>query len=197
VTRAAEPGSDLDDALRSVVVEVESHLSAAGWDAPAHLFALVRTRELAVAEPELAAELGIVDGSAALFTPVEQELDDQTGPVEQLLARISWPDTVEGVVVVVERVVLPPEAEADVPPDLDAATEYAATHAAREDVRIAVGALRTGESHCVVRLRSHDSNEALVQGADVVPALVAAVRETLEPEPHGFDVGAHISRGDG
>jgi hypothetical protein len=197
VTGSAEPGTDLCDALRSVVIEVESHLSAAGWDAPAHLFALVRTRELAAAEPELSVELGIVNGSATRFTPVEQELDDQTEPVEQLLARISWPDTVEGVVVVVERVVLPPEAEADVPRDPDAATEYAAAHAAREDVRIAVGALRTGERHCVVRLRSHDFDEALVQGADVVPALVAAVRETLEPEPHRFDDGADIPRGDG
>jgi hypothetical protein len=196
VTGAAEPRADLADALRAVVVEVESHVDAAGWDAPPHLFALVPTRELAAAEPELAVELGIANGNAAVFTPVEQELDDRTEPLEELLGRIAWPDPVQGVVVAVERVVLPPEAEAGVPEDPIAAAGYAAAHEAREEVRITVGALRSGESHCVVRLRSHDTDEALVQGADVVPALVAAVRETLEPEPHRFDGGAHTPRGD-
>jgi hypothetical protein len=183
MSNAPQPVADHAAALRGVVVEVEAHASAAGWDAPAHLFALVPTRELAAAEPELAAELGILDGSAPLFTPVEQELDDDTQPIERFLAQISWPDAVHGSVVVVERVVLPPEVEADVPDELAAAADFAAAHPAREDVRMTVGVLRTGESHCVLRLRSHDFDDALVQGADVVPALVAAVRETLEPEP--------------
>jgi hypothetical protein len=197
MTEAAQPTPDLAAALRSVVLEVETHVSAAGWDAPALLFALVPTRELAAAEPELAAELGIADGTASLFTPVEQELEDQAQPVEQLLARIGWPDTVAGAVVVVERVVLPPEAEVDVPAEPDAAADYAAGHTAREDVRIAVGALRSGESHCVVRLRSHDFDNARMQGPDVVPALVAAVRETLETESRRRDAGGDTLRGDG
>lgn len=167
-------------ALSAVVVEVEAHAAAGGWDAPAQLFALVPTRELAAAEPELAAELGIGDGSARSLTPVEQELEDPQQPVEQLLGQISWPDAVVGAVVVVERVVLPPDAEGDVPDDPRAAATFAAEHAARKDVRIAAGALRSGESHCVVRLRTHDSDQALLHGPDVVPALVTALRETLE-----------------
>ena len=68
--------SDVALGLRVAVVEVERHASECGWDQPSRLFALVRTTELAAAEPELAAELGISDGTADLFTPVEQELED-------------------------------------------------------------------------------------------------------------------------
>jgi hypothetical protein len=177
--RAVIADGDPEAALRAVVVEVEAHVSGAGWDAPARLFALVPTRELAAAEPELAAELGITAGDAPPLTPVEQELDEQTEAVEDLLGRIAWPTAVRGAVVVVERVVLPPGVEVDVPEDSEAAAQFAADHPQRQDVRIAAGALRSGASHCVVRMRAHDSDDALVQGPDVVPALVAAVRETL------------------
>lgn len=191
------PSDDTAEALRGVVAEVEAHVGAAGWDAPARLFALVPTQELAMAEPELAAELGILDGSASMLTPVEQELDEQAEAVEALLARIAWPAAVHGAVVVVERVVLPPAAEVDVPEDPAAAADYAAKHPERADVRIAVGALRSGVSHCVVRMRAHDSDDALLQGADVVPALVSAVRETLEIDAGAPDGVPTTPRGDG
>ena len=129
----------------SSVVEVERHASEAGWDQPARLFALVPTDELVAAEPELAAELGISDGTADLFTPVEQELDEHAGALEELLERISWPPIGRRArLAVVERVVLPPEAEEAVPDDPGAAGAYAAAHPDREDVRIAVGVLRSG-----------------------------------------------------
>lgn len=171
------PATELD--LRVAVVEVEQHASGSGWDQPARLFALVPTVELAAAEPELAAELGISDGTNPLLTPVEQELDDQHQSLEELLGQISWPESVVGVLAVLERVVLPPEVEASVPVDPMEAVEFAAGHAAREDVRIAVGVLRSGQAHCVLRMRSHDSDDALIHGSDVVPALVEALRETL------------------
>jgi hypothetical protein len=139
----------------------------------------VPTEELAAAEPELAAELGISDGSADLYTPVEQELDEHAGSLEALLEQITWPSSVAGALAVVERLVLPPEAEESVPDDPTAAGAYAETHPAREDVRIAVGALRGGQTHCVVRLRSHDSDDALIHGPDLVPGLVRALHETL------------------
>lgn len=166
--------------LRIAVVEVERHASHAGWDLPPRLYALVSTTALAVAEPELAAELGIADGSADRFTPVEQELDGQVESLEQLLSTITWPETVAGALAVVERVVLPPEAEAELPPDPVSAAAFAAGHPQREEVRIAAGVLRSGPSHCVLRLRSSDDDQALIHGADVVPGLVAALRETLE-----------------
>ncbi len=166
-------------ALRMAVVEAERHTGAEGWDQPGRLFALVRTSELAVAEPELTAELGISDGTANVFTPVEQELHDPVESLEVLLGRISWPDTVAGAMAVVERVVLPPEAEVEVPDDPETAAAFAAEHPDREDVRIAVGLLRTGETHSVVRLRAHDNDDALLHGPDMVPSLVGALRETL------------------
>jgi hypothetical protein len=176
------PRDDLSDdalGLRVAVVEVERYASAAGWDQPSRLYALVPTLELAAAEPELAAELGISDGSADVFTPVEQELDEHDGSLEQLLGRIMWPDSVSGALAVVERVVLPLDAETTVPDDPGAASDYAAAHPQREEVRIAVGVLRSGETHCVLRLRSHDDDDALIHGPDVVPGLVDALRETL------------------
>lgn len=175
--------ADRTRGLRSVVAEVERYASASGWDSPSRLFALVRTAELAAAEPALAAELGIPDDAAELYTPVEQELEERSGSLEELLGRITWPEAVEGALAVVERVVLPPEAEDDVPDDPGAAAEYAAGHDASQDVRIAVGVLRSGEAHCVLRMRSHDSDDAVLHGPDVVPGLVLALRETLEEEP--------------
>jgi hypothetical protein len=165
--------------LRVAVVEVERHASQAGWDQPARLYALVPTAELAAAEPELAAELGISDGTADLYTPVEQELDEQQGSLEGLLEQITWPSSVVGALAVVERLVLPPEAEESVPDNAEEAGAYAEAHPAREDVRIAAGVLRSGQTHCVVRMRSHDSDDALIHGPDVVPGLVRALHETL------------------
>jgi hypothetical protein len=166
--------------LRAAVVQVEHYMSDGGWDQPARLFALVRTSELAAAEPDLAAELGVHDGAAGLFTPVEQELQDESGPLEELLGRITWPDSVEGAIAVVERVVLPPTVEADVPDDPREAMQFAAVHPDREELRIAAGVLRSGEGHCVMRMRSHDSDDSLLDGADVAPGLIWALRETLD-----------------
>lgn len=166
-------------ALRVAVVEVERHASGSGWDQPARLFALVPTVELAAAEPQLAVELGITDGSQPLLTPVEQELEEDQRSLDDLLGEIMWPESVVGALAVLERVVLPPQAESSVPDDAAEAEAFAAEHPDREDVRIAVGVLRSGEAHCVLRLRSHDSEDALIHGSDVVPHLVEALRETL------------------
>ncbi len=168
-------------ALRTAVVEIERHSSDAGWDQPGRIYALAVTAELAAAEPELALELGIADGTAGVFTPVEQELDEAVDSLEELLGRITWPDTVAGAMAVVERVVLPPEVEGEVPDDPEIAASYAADHPDHEDVRIAAGVLRSGETHCVIRMRSHDDDDALLHGADLAPGLVSALRETLEP----------------
>jgi hypothetical protein len=165
--------------LRIAVVEVERHASHAGWDQPGRLYALVPTADLAAAEPELAAELGISDGTADLYTPVEQELDEHAGSLEGLLEQITWPPSVVGALAVVERLVLPPEAEESVPDNPTEAGAYAEAHPRREDVRIAVGVLRGGQTHCVVRMRAHDSDDALVHGPEVVPGLVRALHETL------------------
>jgi hypothetical protein len=174
-----EPVSSNAIALRIAVVEVERHASGSGWDQPPRLFALVPTVELAAAEPHLAAELGITDGSEQVLTPVEQELEEDQRSLDDLLGEIMWPESVVGALAVLERVVLPPQAESAVPDDPSEAVAFAAEHPDREDVRIAVGVLRSGEAHCVLRMRSHDDEDALIHGSDVVPHLVEALRETL------------------
>lgn len=169
------------ESVRQAVLEVERHVHEAGWDQPGRLFALAPTAELLRSEPQLAQSLGADGETAAELTPVEQELEDGGADrLERLLPRIGWPDSVAGVVAVVERVVLPPDAEAGVPLNPDEAASYAAAHPGREDVRIVAGVLRDGSSHCVLRLRSHEHDEELVQGEDLVPALLGALRGTLE-----------------
>jgi hypothetical protein len=168
--------------LLDVAVEVERYVQEAGWDRPGRLFALVPTAELLEKEPDIAGELGVHANTAEGLTPVEQDIEDKGRPLEELLARIAWPPAVVGVMAAVERVVLPPEVEGDVPDEPERAVAFAAMHPAREDVRIVAGVLRSGEAHCVLRLRSHDSDDDLMHGYDLVPGLVAALRETLERE---------------
>ena len=93
----------------------EHYVSDDGWDQPGRLFALVPTADLVEAEPDLAIELGVHEGTYEALTPVEQEIDQNVRSLEELLTRIAWPSTVVGGGRVVERVVLPPAVERDVP----------------------------------------------------------------------------------
>lgn len=171
--------SDTPSPLARAVVEVEHHAHESGWDTPPKLFALVPTDELVAREPALAEQLGLDPAaSAGTLTPVEQEELPAETPLEETLQRIMWPAEVTGCAAVLERLTLPPEAEAGLPDDPAQAQEYAAHHPDRQEVRIAVGASRDGTQHCVLRVRSHDG--ALVQGADLVPELARLLHQTLE-----------------
>ncbi|WP_279536545.1 PPA1309 family protein [Cellulomonas shaoxiangyii] len=172
-------------ALADAVREIEHHVAAAGWDAPVRVFALVRTQAALASEPGLAAQLDPAVLAAAQaddwhLTSVEQEGLPAAGDLEGLLAGLSWPPAVDGAAVTVERVVLPPGAEADLPEDPEAAVAALLAHPAREDVRLAVGVLRGGPAWCALRTRANDSDDAVGQGPDLVPGLVEAVRATLE-----------------
>lgn len=187
-TSAATPDTDPDaarHALADAVLEVEHHVAAAGWDGPVRVFALVRTQAALEAEPTLAAQLDPAVLAAARaerwhLTSVEQEGLPAAPDLETLLAGLSWPATVDGVALTVERVVLPPDASQDVPADQDAALAWLLAHPQREDVRLAVGVLRAGPAWCVVRTRRNDEDDLVGQGADVVPGLVEALRSTLD-----------------
>jgi hypothetical protein len=174
-----------EDALRAVVREVELHAARAGWDRPAQLFALVDTADLLSREPQLAELLGVEAGAADGLTPVEQ--DSVEGELEELLAEILWPPEVSGCAVVVERLVLPPEAEGKIPTESTDAAQYVADHAERQEIRIVAGALRSGESWCALRLRSHDEDDSVVLGHDLVPALLELLHATLEPDAGDTD----------
>ncbi|GAB2987521.1 PPA1309 family protein [Nocardioides montaniterrae] len=173
---------DTDPALASVVLELEKHHAQAGWDQPARLYALVDTAQFVAAEPALASQLGLDDSrEQGSFTPIEQEeLPGEN--LEEVLGTIAWPDSVTGCAVVVERLVLPPAADGQVPEDPAAAEEFAREHPERQEVRIVAGVTRGGSAYCAVRLRSEDDDMAVMGGVDVVPNLVAALRDTLADE---------------
>ncbi|MEW2358346.1 PPA1309 family protein [Spirillospora sp. NPDC029432] len=167
--------------LEEVVQDLERHSAQEGWDAAPRLYALVQSKELRVAEPELADQLGLspdVDTLAALEQPA---LPEQAA-VEDALATIAWPDAVTGCALVLERVVLPPEVEEEIPEDAAEAAEFAAKHPAREDVRMVVGVLRDGTRHSALRLRRHDVDDEVLVGPDLVPALADALAATFEPD---------------
>ena len=171
--------------LAEAVTEIERHVATAGWDGPVRVFALVSTGRALEAEPGLAQQLPapvieVARQDPHHMTSVEQEGLPESDSLEELLGGMSWPATVDGAAVVVERVVLPPEAEEAMPPEPDAALAYLMGHPDRQDVRLAVGALRTGETWCAVRTRANDEDAAVGGGPDVVPGLVAAVRATLD-----------------
>jgi hypothetical protein len=141
----------------------------------------VDTAALAEREPALAALMGLDDASAAgSMTPIEQE--QLTRPLEEVLPEIAWPDEVVGCAAVVERLVLPPGADSDIPDDRIEAAEYAATHPDRQEVRIVAAATRDGASWCALRLRSHDDDDSVLAGADLVPPLLQLLHATLEPD---------------
>lgn len=182
------PADEAREALIAALIEIEHHVGAAGWDQPARLFALVRTDELIVAEPELAAHLGLratADGGpAGHLSSVEQEDFREVGQggdesdLPQVLARIAWPDAVHGCALALERSFLPPSAEADIPADPQEAAAYVAGHPERQDLRVVVGVTRDGVSHGVARVVS--SPDDLLGGDELAPGIASALAATLD-----------------
>lgn len=172
---------EVDAVLQGAVREIESHASEAGWDQPGRLYALVPTSDLLAREPKLAAAMGIDEASAAgSLTPVEQDQLPAERTLEQALEEIMWPAEVFGCAAVVERLVLPPDANGNMPQDPSAAQEYAASHPDRQEVRIVAGATRDGTTYCALRLKSHDDDMSVVESTDLVPALLQLLLSTLE-----------------
>ncbi|WP_019807784.1 PPA1309 family protein [Saccharomonospora halophila] len=150
--------------------EVEEFVAAGGWNQPTRLFALVATAEILRQQPELAAQLD----PDSEFTPVAQE-ELPEGDLAEALGRIAWPDLVQGCALAQEIVVLPPEAESELPDvggsdgagtdgagtdgrdpdeeDLERLRRAAADHPSRTEARLVAAVLRDGEASCVLRLR--------------------------------------------
>jgi hypothetical protein len=180
-TPTPQAGPEVDPVLRSAVREIEEHASEAGWDQPARLYALVPTSDLLAREPALAAAMGLEESTAAgSLTPIEQDEVPVDKPLESVLEQIMWPAEVFGCAAVVERLVLPPEADQQMPDDPRSAEEYAASHPDRQEVRIVAGATRDGSTYCALRMRSHDDAFSVLESPDLVPALLELVRSTLE-----------------
>lgn len=168
--------------LTRAVIEIERHVAADGWDRPLRLFALVPTSDLLAEQPGLAETLEL---SADAFTdpghltPVEQEDLPAAATLEELLGAMAWPAEVVGAALTVERVMLPPAVEPQLPALETDAVRWAAEHPDRQEVRLAVAVLRDGGRECALRFRAHDSDQAVLSGADLVPGLADALAETF------------------
>ncbi|MFC3448847.1 PPA1309 family protein [Amycolatopsis speibonae] len=168
--------------------EVEEFVASGGWDQPPQLFALVPTAALLDEQPELAGQL---DPSAPL-TPVAQEsLPD--GDLGEALAQIAWPDLVLGCALAQEIIVLPPDAEAELPvvPETDSERlrQAAADHPRRTEARLVAAVLRDGAGACVMRLRGAGQPEEpgdvpvdeIIENPELAPNLLEALKATMLP----------------
>ncbi|MEU0371613.1 PPA1309 family protein [Streptomyces sp. NPDC006283] len=169
--------------LTRAVLEIDEYAAGLGWDQPARLFALVDTAQLRSQEPGLAAQLGLDSADAAApLTPVEQDEIPAGTPLDEFLGTIAWPEAVAGCALTVERLMLPPSAEASVPDGLDdaALTAWVAKHPGRQEVRMTVAVLRDGSRESALRLREKDSPNEVLTGAGLVPGLAEALAATFE-----------------
>lgn len=194
------------DPLLRVALEIESYVAQAGWDQRPRLFGLVPTAELlAVADagpladttsdretgPESeggagdggAGDRGAGDGGAGPgddsgLSAVEQDWTP-SADLEADLARVAWPETVSGVALVVERLVVPPEAERGLPSDPDAALAALAAHPDRRDVRLVAAVTRAGGRMCLLRQKAYDSPEMVAHGPEIATGLLDALAATL------------------
>lgn len=166
--------------LARCALETERHVAQAGWDQPPRVFALVGTEALLAAEPALRGSMSVTDLVPGALTAIEQEGFARTSSIESLLGRLAWPGTVDGAAVALERVVVPPDAERDLPADPTEAAERLAAHPDRQDVRLLVAVHRDGRSVCLLRQRAYDRDDRVALGEDIAPGLVHALRATLE-----------------
>ncbi|MDN0195633.1 PPA1309 family protein [Streptomyces sp. S.PNR 29] len=169
--------------LTRAVLEIDEYVSGLGWDQPARLFALVDTAQLRAEQPSLADRLGLEGGQETSgLTPIEQDEIPTDKPLDEFLGRIAWPDAVVGCALSVERLMLPPSAEAQVPQGLDEAklSKWVAEHPERQEVRMTVAVLRDGARESALRLREKDSPTEVLTGSDLVPGLAEALAATFE-----------------
>jgi hypothetical protein len=175
------PALPEDPALAAAVLEIEAHVAQDGWDQPARLYALVETAALVAQEPALAAAMSIDGpGDEGSFTPIEQEGLPPGQTLEEALHSIAWPDSVAGCAAVIERLVLPPGTDDDIPEDPTSAELFAREHPDRQEVRMVAGVTRAGASYCALRLRAHDDEQSVVNGTELVPGLLELLHATMD-----------------
>ena len=178
--RVSQTSQPVADPLSIAALDTEKHVAASGWDQNPRLFALVPTSDLVAREPHLRAQLRGADLAEGALSAIEQEDLPRTSNLESLLGGIAWPDSVVGAALAVERIVVPPEAERDLPVHAESAVDALAAHPQRQDVRLLVAVTRDGQSRCLLRQRAHDRDDQVALGEDIAPGLVHALRATLQ-----------------
>ena len=167
----------MDEELEAAVRDVERHAAAAGWDRPPALYALASAADLIRDEPDLAGRLGLNGAPAGALTAVAQEDLTIDASIPDLLIGIDWPDSVLGAVLVLETVALPHDVE-DQAPATDAGS-WAVQHPDRQEARLVVGVLRDGARAAALRWRRHDTDDDVLTGPDLAPALADALAKSL------------------
>ncbi|MBM7772206.1 hypothetical protein JOD54_002410 [Actinokineospora baliensis] len=162
--------------LPAAAREVEDFVATGGWDQRPQLFALVPTEDLLREQPDL---VGQVDQAAALTPVAQEELPD--GDLGAALGTIMWPEAVAGCALVQEILMLPPEAEAELPDtDQDSISAAAANHPSAREARLVAAVLRDGSTACVLRLRAgEDGVDEVVEHPGLAENLTAALLDTL------------------
>ena len=149
--------------LEQTVRDLDRHVATAGWDQPTRLFAIADTRELLSREPALATQLaGGPDDQP--WTTIEQDGLPAHDDLDELLGGIAWPDSVAGAAISTERVMV---------------SAAPTGEQSRHELRITMGVLRDGGRCCLLRLREHDDENALVIGEDLVTGLGDLLLHTL------------------
>ncbi|MER5883569.1 PPA1309 family protein [Streptomyces sp. NPDC001941] len=163
--------------LTRAVLEIDEYASGLGWDRPSVLYALIDNATLRALEPGQADRFA-GDG----FTALQQKEIPAGKPLDEYLGTVAWPDSVTGCALTVERLMLPPSAEASVPDGLDEAAlaKWVARHPKRQEVRMTVAVLRDGARESALRLREKDSPTEVLTGSDLVPGLADALAATFE-----------------
>jgi hypothetical protein len=95
---------------------------------------------------------------------------------------------IAGCALTVERLMLPPSAEASMPDHLKDAADaddaalaaWVAVHPERQEVRMTVAVLRDGARESALRLRSKDAPTEVLTGPELVPGLADALAATFE-----------------
>ncbi|MCI7551837.1 MAG: PPA1309 family protein [Actinomycetaceae bacterium] len=173
------------DALRNATLEIEQYVARGGWDGPIRVFALVNAKRALRDNPELANELPAdvqitdIHDPDTLFS-VEQEDLPQADSVNELLGRITWPSGVDGAAISMERIVVPPSVEVSLPKDDNEAMKVLQTHPQRNDVRMVVGVLRTGETWSAIRTKQYDDPAYVASQENLVPGVAEALKHTFE-----------------
>ncbi len=185
-------------ALATVVRDIERAAARAGWDHAPSLYALVPTRQL-VEQPDIPGDVAAQlrhgwDGTPWHLSAVIQE-DLPEDELEEMLGHLAWPESVAGAALTVERIIVPPEVEAQAPEDPDEALAFILNHPSRTDVRLAVGVLRSGETWTAVRTRAFDADDQVGQGENLVPGLTQALLSSFAPVEDGTGGGASGTAG--
>lgn len=169
--------------LTRAVLEIDEYAAGLGWDQPARLFALVDTARLRTDEPGSRPSWASTTATRPRPSPLSSRTRSRPAtPLDEFLATIAWPGAVAGCAMTVERLMLPPSAEASVPDGLDEAglADWVAAHPDRQEVRMTVAVLRDGARDSALRLREKDSPTEVLTGSGLVPGLAEALSATFE-----------------